>query len=256
MTGHAHAYAADASLKGKLRRRWSRLGARRAARFALERPMLSISFDDVPASAATDGARLLERCGARGTFYVSAGLCGRDAPTGRCAVETEVRALAVAGHEVACHTWSHLDCGRADAGRIGRDVELNRAVLTELTGATPETFAFPYGDVSLRAKRILRRRFRALRGLHEGLVEDGCDLNQLPAVGIEGADGEARAAAWIDRAAARKAWLVLYTHDVSATPSAWGCTPEALERLIERALARGFELHTVARGLDRIGAAA
>jgi peptidoglycan/xylan/chitin deacetylase (PgdA/CDA1 family) len=218
--------------------------------------MLSISFDDIPVSAATEGARLLARRGVRGTFYVSAGLCGLDGPSGRFADAAQVRALAAAGHEIACHTFSHLDCGRAPPDRIEHDVDRNETALIEWSGVAPETFAFPYGDVSIRAKQVLCRRFRALRALHEGLVEDGCDLNQLPAVGIEGADGEARAAAWIDRAAGRRAWLLLYTHDVRETPSAWGCTPAALERLIGRAQAHGFEIRTVAQGLDRIGAAA
>jgi peptidoglycan/xylan/chitin deacetylase (PgdA/CDA1 family) len=252
----AEAYAADASLKGKLRRRWTRLVVRRPARFRLERPILSIAFDDAPESAAITGARILEQAGVRGAFYISAGLCGRDGPMGRYADEAQVRALARAGHEIGCHTYTHLDCGRAEAGAIAREVELNSALLAGWVGAEPSTFAYPYGDVSVHAKVALRRRFRALRALHEGLVEPGGDLNQMPAVGVEGADGEDRAARWIDRAAARKAWLVLYTHDVREAPSPWGCTPDALKRLVDRAQNQGFEIHTVAHGLDRIGAAA
>jgi peptidoglycan/xylan/chitin deacetylase (PgdA/CDA1 family) len=58
---------------------------------------------------------------------------------------------------------------------------------------------------------------------------------------------------WLDRAAERKAWLILYTHDVAESPSAWGCTPEALGHLVDAALARGFDVVTAAEGARRLG---
>ena len=72
------AYSADRSLTGKLRRRLVRLVERRPARMRLERAMVSFSFDDAPASATRAGARALETRGLRATYYVSAGLAGRD----------------------------------------------------------------------------------------------------------------------------------------------------------------------------------
>ena len=84
-------------------------------------------------------------------------------------------------------------------------------------------------------------RVSSLRGVHKGLVHDGADLNQLPAVGIEGEEGEANARRWIDRAVAENAWLILFTHDVRENPSAWGCTPGALDRLAAHARSHGRE---------------
>ena len=43
-------------------------------------PMVSFTFDDLPKSAVTTGADLLEAHGARGTFYVSGGLVGVGTP--------------------------------------------------------------------------------------------------------------------------------------------------------------------------------
>ena len=74
------AYSADRSLKGKLRRRLALLSQRRPVRMKLERPMVTFSFDDAPASAADAGARTLELRGIRGTWYFSAGLAGQDGP--------------------------------------------------------------------------------------------------------------------------------------------------------------------------------
>lgn len=237
-------YAADPSLKGKLRRRYARLTHRRPARLTLDRPVVSFTFDDVPESAVHEGAPVLEAEGVRGTWYLCAGLFGKDGHMGRFADAGDARRLASAGHEVACHTRDHIDCHRADDDRLLADVEANVAALRELGGSAAH-FAFPYGEVGPRAKRLLGPRYGSLRGVHAGLVHDGGDRNQLPAVGIEGDEGEARARHWIDRAVAEKAWLILFTHDVRAEPSPWGCTPEALGRLVRYAGAQGCDIRTV-----------
>ena len=249
------AYTPDLSLKGKLRRRWSRLVTRRPLGAPVDRPMVSFTFDDAPRSAVQQGAAVLECEGARGTFYVCAGLDGRTGPMGEYADIAAYRALAERGHEVACHTWSHLDCGKARRAEIAADADRNRQALSEL-GLKPSSFAYPYGDVSPQAKAALQGRFASLRALHPDLVRRGSDLNPLPAVGIEGPAGEARAVAWIDRALRERAWLILYTHDVEANPSAWGCTPDALLRLVRRAKAGGAVVAPVGPALETLEQAA
>ena len=247
------AYSADRSWRGKLRRRLVRRLARRPARLGLERPMVSFTFDDAAATSTVAGARALEAHGLRGTYYIAAGLAGQEGPFGRYANAEEAMAVAQAGHELACHTFSHLDCGQAAADRIGADVDDNARALTDWGAAGATNFAYPYGDVSLAAKRALGGRFSVLRALHRGLIETGCDLNQAPAVGIEGPRGEAIALRWLQRAAHRRAWLILYTHDVADRPSPWGCTPAALDVLIAAAQRLGFDIVTVAQGAKRLG---
>ncbi len=242
-------YTADSSFYGKLRRRLARLIYTRPARFdGLSRPLLTVSFDDAPTSAAHAGAAILEKYGARGTYFISPGLSGSDSHLGVYTTETEIKALHVAGHEIACHTHSHLDCGRASAADITQNLDLSAAAFRQMGLPPAMTFAYPYGDVSPQAKSVLDSRFLASRALHHGLITPGADLNQTPAVGIEGADGEQTAIDWLIRAEDETAWLVLYTHDVRENPSDWGCTPETLERLVVRALDMGFEIVTYAEG--------
>lgn len=247
------AYEPDRSLKGKVRRRLIRLQHRRPARVKLERPMVSFSFDDAPATACEAGARVLESRGFRGTYYFAAGLTGRDGPMGRYATGEDAARLHAAGHEIGCHTFSHLDCGQASTDVALADVAQNTQALASWGVGEAVSFAYPYGDVAAPAKTALAGRFKTLRALHHGLVANGADLNQAPAVGIEGEDGEAVALHWLDQAHRRKAWLILYTHDVAETPSAWGCTVEALERLVDGAVNAGFDVVTVAEGSRRIG---
>ena len=244
--------SADASWRGKLRRRNARLWRRRRLSGRPARPIVSFTFDDVPESAAVAGAEALEARGWRGTFYISAGLFGREGPMGRYAGPQDVRRLARAGHEIGCHTYTHLECGPAAPDRIARDIEINAVALAELCGGPLQTFAYPFGDVSCEAKAELAPRFRLLRALHGGLARQGTDLNQAPAVPIDGPEGEARGALWIERAARSRAWLILCLHDVAADRSFWGCTPEALARLIARAEACGCEILPVAQALDSL----
>ena len=247
------AYVADSSLKGKLRRRLTRLTHRRPMYTRLDRPMITFSFDDAPASAARTGAAMLEARGLRGTYYISAGMIGGASEMGQLADERDIRRLHTVGHEIGCHTLMHLDCAQTAPLEIDRDVAANGRALADLGAPVPQTFAYPYGDVSPEAKQILAPRFFLLRALHHGLVELGADLNQAPAVGIEGEDGPEIAGRWLERAIARRSWLILYTHDVRDAPSPWGCTPAALERLIDRALAADVEIVTAAEGCRLIG---
>ncbi|MDP1873984.1 polysaccharide deacetylase family protein [Phenylobacterium sp.] len=249
----ADAYQPDRTLKGKLRRRLVRLAHRRPLARGPGAPMVSFTFDDAPLTATEAGARLLEARGARGVFYVSAGLAGTEGPMGRFAPAADYARLAQAGHEIACHTYSHLDCGQAEGDVADLDAARNRAALADW-GAGPITnFAYPYGDVAAGPKGALSRSYGLLRALHHGVIEAGTDLNQAPAVGIEGPDGEAIAEHWLAKAQARNAWLILYTHDVRSDPSPWGCTPDALARLIDRAQMSGMQIVTVAEGAQRLG---
>ncbi len=243
-------YSADRSLYGKLRRRVARMVTTKPAHLDLMRPMLTLSFDDAPVSAAEAGAAILERHGVRGTYFISAGLGGRDSHLGRYTSLEDVARLAAAGHEIACHTFSHLDCGKARASDIAAELDANRGALNAI-GVEATTFAYPYGDVSPWGKALINDRFLAGRALHHGLVTTGTDLNQAPGVGIEGQDGYRVARAWMDRAAAVNGWVVLYTHDVRETPSDWGCTPLVLERLVTRALESGFDIVTFDEGARR-----
>jgi len=224
---------ADRSLRGKLRRRLARLAARHAAPASPSRPMVSFCFDDAPQSAALAGADILEARGLKGTYFISMGLAGQDGPMGANADAAQLGRLLEAGHEIGCHTFSHLNCGTAPAGAVEGEADRNLQALGALGAPPPVTFAYPYGEVSAVAKATLGKRFFLSRALHHGLIGRGSDLNQAPAVGIEGPGGEAVARHWLRRALNERAWLILYSHDVREGPSPFGCTPDALAGLAD-----------------------
>jgi peptidoglycan/xylan/chitin deacetylase (PgdA/CDA1 family) len=245
-------YRPDMSLKGKLRRRMARFQHRRPAKGRIMRPMVSFAFDDAPQTAMTIGASILEGFGKRGTYFISAGLAGADGPMGPYASKAQVMAASRAGHEIACHTYSHLDCGQADGRAIAQDLARNNAALTSWGAPEPTTFAYPFGDVSLAAKRAASQRFVLSRALHHGVINTGCDLNQAPAVGVEGEHGEALARRWLDKAYDQKCWVILFTHGVEARPTPFGATAESFSRLVTAAIDRDFDIVTIAEGARRV----
>jgi peptidoglycan/xylan/chitin deacetylase (PgdA/CDA1 family) len=237
MTTSISTYEADRSIRGKLRRRWMRLYARRPARGGGPgHPRLSVTFDDAPITATTTGAQIVAAHGGKATYFIAASLLGTDGLMGPYAAWRDVERLRAQGHEIGCHTWGHADLGHCDGPRAEQEVMLNHHALAAHGVPAPHTFAYPYGEVSAAPKAALSSRFSLLRALHHGLIEPGADLNQAPSVGLEGHSAE------------RKAWLILNAHDVQATPSPWGCTPETLQRVLDCAQALGFELITVAEG--------
>lgn len=240
---------ADRGPIGRARRGLASVLRRRPLRVTDDTPRLTICFDDAPESAFETGLRVVEAHGARASVYVACGLLGRDSPSGRIGSPDHVRAAAAAGHEIGCHTFGHVRCEGEAAARLRSDIARNAAALADLGVQPPRTFAYPFGEVSLGAKRDLEPRFLAMRAVRAGLVRHGSDRNQLPALGLEGDEGEAQAMSWIERAFRDRAWLILFTHDVRPSPSAWGCEPAVLDRVLTAAQARGFRLQTLAAGL-------
>src|SRR5271166_4623320 len=126
--------------EGNYRMRTIRSVAGKIGRFVYARPMrvawpggvVSFTFDDFPKSALTVGAGILERYGARGTYYAAMGLAGSDGMLGPMFDHNDILAAHRAGHELACHTYSHLDCRGAAKSRIRNEIERNAAEFSAL----------------------------------------------------------------------------------------------------------------------------
>ena len=245
------AYSPPRDLAARVRRRMVQARAARPASIKLEQAALSVCFDDFPQSAAIDGARILERHGGRGGFYAAAGLAERDGPCGRNFSAADVTRLAASGHEIGCHTYGHDDCAQRDVYDSLLDLARNRDALAAM-GHQGElrSLAYPYGETSAEFKSCLPPRFLAARGVAPGLNTGRVDLVQLRAYPLFGAD-LSRAHAALRRAAARKAWMIAYTHDVSETPSPYGVTPAALDGLLAAARRAGVLIAPISLVLSR-----
>lgn len=232
---------------------WKFAGARRE--LAIDVPLVSFTFDDVPDSALTEGAAILERHGARGTFYIAGGLAGLVEPERVLIGPEGCRELALRGHEVGCHTFSHRRIRDIPRSELPQDLDRNATYLASLgIPQPPANFAFPYNAAWPLARSEFRRRFRSCRGAGEAINRGLVDPLMLKAVEIRQPEANARELTrWIDDVAEAPGWLVFFTHDIARRPTAHGCTPETFDHLVAHAVARGCTILPVDRVLDRIG---
>ena len=251
-----HAYIPSGGLIGKIKRQAARRLAKHALPIELDRPLVSFSFDDFPKSAAEAGADILESHGWRGTYFAGGGFAGGENHLGRMFEIGDLKRLHASGHEIACHTFSHIDIAQTPLSEVEAEIDRNRAFLDACGFETAfETFAFPYGEASPAAKTALSQRFRALRGVKPGINRGVADRALLTAVPLDGGEqGLKRALQWIEEAKRQPGWLIFYGHDVRETPSEWGCTPDFLKTVCKGVEDAGADVATIARALDRVTA--
>jgi len=220
----------------RLNRLMSRLMPVRPARLDGARPIASITFDDFPKSAWTVGGAILDRHKVRATYYTAGRFCGQT-EEGRVFYDADdLSALAAAGHEIACHSYAHQPTPELPAAMLEQDWARNAEFLRPfLKGGNAESYAFPYGLASPRTKRFYAQRFTNVRGVHPRLNKGRVDLALLNAISMERRcwDSEAIAHA-ILRARHDHAWIVFYTHGVSAEPGPYDSTPAMVSEVLER----------------------
>ena len=215
-------------------------------------PMVSFTFDDIPKSAATTGAAILEDHGARGTFYVSGGLLGTETADWAVAEPEDVVALHAEGHEIGCHTFSHTRACDLDARSLAGDIERNRAYLRTLDPSIEtRNFAYPFGYGSYARKRQLKAEFRSCRSIVPGANSGTADLQFLRATPLieQRIDRDAIDRAF-DHAHATNGWLIFYGHDVADRPSPYGCTPALLIHALQVASRRNIPVLKMAEALQ------
>lgn len=196
--------------------------------------VVSFTFDDFPKSALHHGGTILEKYEARGTYYTAAGLAGSEDEVGPMFDISDVQAAFARGHEIACHTRTHLNCARANASTMRAEIRDNTIALSALTGGiAPTNFAFPFGAVSPLAKRVMRPMFVTCRGISGGINHAQSDLAELCANKIYDSEfDEKKIRSVIDENEAMNGWLIFYTHGVDETPKPYGCTPAQFELVV------------------------
>jgi peptidoglycan/xylan/chitin deacetylase (PgdA/CDA1 family) len=207
-------------------------------------PVLSVTFDDFPKSAAVLGARVVEAAGGRATFYACSDYAGQTTNTGVQYDIADLMRLHFTGHEIGGHSSTHRDLGRLSPEEASKDIADNVDRLTRMgVPGTIRHIAYPYGETSVGLKRAIRGSYATARGVLQGINGRGTDSLQLRAVTLMAQDWTLRRAeAQIDAAIDTGGWIILFTHDVSETPSPYGVTPQALDALIRRAQRGGARL--------------
>lgn len=233
-----------ASYSAVLARKIGLFLATRPARIGWPGGVVSFTFDDFPKTALTEGGAILRKYGLHGTYYAALGLAGTTRNLGPMFDIDDLRTAHAEGHEIACHTYNHLDLVGADRNRIVAEVAENGAALANAMPDLPVTnFAYPFGAVSITAKRVLAGRFSSCRGTGRGINHGRIDLADLLATDVyDGNYNRDGLRGMIERNRALGGWLIFYTHDVAEMPSPFGCKPSQLEELVAYAAERSAVL--------------
>jgi hypothetical protein len=227
----------------------------RALDTCLTEPVISFCFDDFPRSAITEGGRMLSEHGWAGTFYAAGSFCAREVDGIPYFTEDDLRQVHEQGHEIGCHTFSHLRVAHKKASAILDDLKFNMDFLVKvLPDHRCSTFAYPFGDLRLPQKILLSRQFGVCRGIWSGINRGRMDFGELKAVSLaQTGPNFDEVVGWIDLAIRANAWLIFFTHDISSRPSDYGYKPDDFAKLLDIVAARRVKVLPVksAVGLAR-----
>ena len=217
-------------------------------------PVVSFCFDDFPRTAYTTGGAILKSFGVCGTYYAALGLMNTTNELGDQLRQEDIDSLLADGHELGCHTFSHVSCRTVPLKLFESDVLEGRRAIRALTGCDAENFAYPRGHVSIRSKKRIGAHMSSCRGIYGGINDPVADLNLLRANSLYGdIDQHARFESLVSANVARRGWLIFYTHDVRRNPSAYGCTPEFFDQTVALAAESGCRIASIKEALAIFG---
>jgi peptidoglycan/xylan/chitin deacetylase (PgdA/CDA1 family) len=213
----------------------------------LSKPIFSFTFDDVPISAMVNGSRILEENNVTGTFYISSKRCGLSNDISLFDSKQKILSkpeenianmifnLHMRGHHIGCHSHSHENLTKLSAKDIKKDSRKNRVLLSSiLDGAAVDHFSYPYGAINDIAIKSLRKDYKTLRGIQDGVNRGMVYLSMLKAVKIYSLSlNKSNVIQWIKLNTEANGWLIFYTHGIDLLPNEFGTTPFDLQWVIE-----------------------
>jgi peptidoglycan/xylan/chitin deacetylase (PgdA/CDA1 family) len=218
-------------------------------------PIISFTFDDAPKTAFDTGSAILRLCGAKATFFVSMGLLGCKTEVGTIASEEDLLRVWEEGNELGCHTFDHLYTWETTPDMFVESVIRNNKALGRiLPGAHFKTFAYPIGVPKPSVKLKLEKHFVCCRGGGQTANTGVADLNLLKSYFIDKRNNEDidSVKKIIDYNASFPGWLIFATHDITETPSPYGCTPKFFSDVVEHAVGSGAVLLPVIEAFERL----
>ena len=192
-------------------------------------PYIAMTFDDGPHAKNTPKLLdLLAEKHIKGTFFVLGENAARQPEL--------VKRIAAEGHEIANHTWTHLNFAKSSDESIRSEMQRAEKKLVELTGVKPTLMRPPYGAMNARQRQWMRDEFG-----YKIILWDVDPLDwKEPGVSV---------VAQRIIAETRPGSIIL-SHDIHAP------TIEAMPAVFDALLAKGFKFVTVSEliAMDKGGA--
>lgn len=179
--------------------------------------MVSITFDDGWQSVYDRAVPLLNKHGFRSTQYVNAS----SIETPNFMTAAEVQQLHAAGHEIAAHSYEHVDLTSIGTDRLDDQVRKSEEALAA-AGLATDDLAPPYGRSDPQVDWYASKYFDIVRGTDDGINTrqnlEPLDLKVFYVTDQTTPDTLAEALAETSRV---NGWLILVYHQI-ATPESTG----------------------------------
>lgn len=239
-------------MKAYLLNTWRRLRFTRPFMIPPDTRLVSFTFDDVPESGFTHGGSILKKYGLKGTFYTCLSLLESPYVEGY-----KLEALLGArkdGHELACHTYSHIRLSDSSVKKINYELDRNsQEMQRHFPDHTFRHFSYPFGSMDRRSKNIIGWRFTTGRSITPGINKGLADMAALKAIQLyEQHYSLDQIFSHIEDAESSGGWLIFYTHDVQDNYSPYGCSPAFLEAVVQRCVQSKLSIASIDEACRRL----
>jgi peptidoglycan/xylan/chitin deacetylase (PgdA/CDA1 family) len=159
------------------------------------------------------------------------------------------------GWDFECHTHTHANLTNLTENEIRAELEAVNAAFIAHGYAPPKHLAYPYGGYGDEVEAVVAE-YRLSGRMVWGFMMTYPITNwyELKAAQLKRSTPFGKIQGWIDDCVADAALLHIFTHDVCADPSQYGCTPEKLAQTLDYALEKQnaglLEIVTMAEAYD------
>lgn len=189
------------------------------------RRAIALTFDDGPSESTPQVLELLDRYGARATFFQ----CGENARR----IPRLARQVAAAGHDIGNHTYSHPMLHLKSPGFILAEASEAQSAIEDAAGVQPRWFRAPFGV-----------RWFGLRGVQRRLRLEGVMWSVL---GLDWRLPADRVARRLLRATTADSIVCLHDGRLTNKDPDISVTLEGLRKALPVWTDRGFQFETVSQ---------
>ena len=157
-------------------------GLRMVAAGLLDRPLLSLTFDDADETVYRNVLPVLNdlaipACVYVVPAYVLHGTSFRDAKPRRIMSWSQLAEWLRSGHEVGSHTYTHANLRCCNPDRIRQEFLWSKEAIEETLDTSVIHFAYPWGDYNRTSQRLLRDLccYRSVATSQRGRMKSGLD---------------------------------------------------------------------------------
>lgn len=224
-----------------------------------DRPMVSITFDDGWQSVHDRALPLLDKHGFPSTQYVNAS----SIETPNFMTAAQVRQMHEAGHEIAAHSYTHVDLTSIGADRLDEEMRESSEMLAA-AGFDTNDLAPPYGRSDPQVDWYASKYFDIVRGTEQGInTRQNLESHDLKVFYVTDETTPDELAAALAETSRVDGWLILVYHQIAA-PESTGTqentitadqstiTSDALAAQLRLIAESGIEVQTVAQAFEQL----